>query len=70
MPIDIPVIVGMSPKPTIGKCIKVYISRRWKSSAFKRCMVSYTSQKQLFGYISVCPTISTNFGMSLGTFSL
>ncbi len=49
---------------------KVHISRKWKSSAFRKCMVSYTSLKQHFGYISVCPMISTNIGMSLGTFFL
>ena len=55
MPSD---IEGMSSKPTIEKSRKVYISRKWKSSAFRKCMVSYTSLKQLFGYISA---VSHNF---------
>ena len=49
--IDIPVIVGiegMSPKPISEKSRKVYISTKWKSSAFRKCMVSYTPIKQLF----------------------
>ena len=73
MPSDIPVIVrieGLAPKPTIENSIKVYISKKWKSSAFRKRMVSYTSLNQLFDDIYMRPTILTNFGMSLGTFSL
>ncbi len=31
------------------------------SSAFRKCLVSYTSLKQVFGYIFSCPVILTNF---------